>query len=185
MEVTLSSQLLSLGISALVGLALAVVYDVFRVTRILFRTGKIDMYVQDILYGIAAAFITFLLALAVNSGEIRFYIIGGELIGMAVYFLTLGRITVRIAKWIHRICVKIALWFKRHISEPIKGFYEKKKTAIAQKNAENKKRKKNSERNIENPLKPAPDIVYNRIKSFFIGSGKELKGGIPEDDTKL
>ena len=51
-----------------------------------------------------------------NSGEIRFYIIGGELIGMAVYFLTLGRITVRIAKWIHRICVKIALWFKRHIS---------------------------------------------------------------------
>ena len=179
MEVTLSSQLLSLGISALVGLALAVVYDVFRVTRILFRTGKIAMYVQDILYGIAAAFITFLLALAVNSGEIRFYIIGGELIGMAVYFLTLGRITVRIAKWIHRICVK------RHISEPIKGFYEKKKTAIAQKNAENKKRKKNSERNIENPLKPAPDIVYNRIKSFFIGSGKELKGGIPEDDTKL
>ena len=81
MEVTLSSQLLSLGISALVGLALAVVYDVFRVTRILFRTGKIAMYVQDILYGIAAAFITFLLALAVNSGEIRFYIIGGELIG--------------------------------------------------------------------------------------------------------
>ena len=100
MEVTLSSQLLSLGISALVGLALAVVYDVFRVTRILFRTGKIAMYVQDILYGIAAAFVTFLLALAVNSGEIRFYIIGGELIGMAVYFLTLGRITVRIAKWI-------------------------------------------------------------------------------------
>ena len=47
MEVTLSSQLLSLGISALVGLALAVVYDVFRVTRILFRTGKIAMYVQD------------------------------------------------------------------------------------------------------------------------------------------
>ena len=93
MEVTLSSQLLRLGISALVGLALAVVYDVFRVTRILFRTGKIAMYVQDILYGIAAAFVTFLLALAVNSGEIRFYIIGGELIGMAVYFLTLGRIT--------------------------------------------------------------------------------------------
>ena len=185
MEVTLSSQLLRLGISALVGLALAVVYDIFRVTRILFRTGKIAMYVQDILYGIAAAFVTFLLALVVNSGEIRFYIIGGELIGMAVYFLTVGRITVRIAKWIHRICVKIALWLKRYISEPIKGFYEKKKTVIAQKNAENKKRKKNSERNIENPLKPAPDIVYNRIKSFFIGSGKELKGGIPEDDTKL
>lgn len=64
MEVTLSSQLLSLGISVLVGLALAVVYDGFRVTRILFRTGKIAMYVQDILYGIAAAFATFLLALA-------------------------------------------------------------------------------------------------------------------------
>ena len=59
----------------------------------------------------------------------------------------------------------------------------KKGTSPAQ--DKNKKRKKNSERNIENPLKPAPDIVYNRIKSFFIGSGKELKGGIPEEDTKL
>ncbi len=185
MEVTLSSQLLSLGISALIGLALAVVYDVFRVTRILFRTGKIVMYVQDILFGIAAAFVTFLLALAVNSGEIRFYIIGGELIGMMVYFFTVGRITVRIAKWIHRICVKFSLWFKRRISLPIKTFYEKEKNAITQKHVENKKRKKNSERNIENPLKPAPDIVYNRVKSFFIGSGKDLKGGIPEDDTKL
>lgn len=185
MEVTLSSQLLSLGISVLVGLALAVVYDGFRVTRILFRTGKIAMYVQDILYGIAAAFATFLLALAVNYGEIRFYIIGGELIGMTVYFLTLGRITVRIAKWVHRICIKFALWLKINVSEPIKRFYEKKKVAIMLKNDKNKKRKKNSERNIENPLKPAPDIVYNRIKSFFIGSGEELKGGIPEDDTKL
>lgn len=151
MEVTLSSQLLSLGISALVGLALAVVYDVFRVTRILFRTGKIAMYVQDILYGIAAAFITFLLALAVNSGEIRFYIIGGELIGMAVYFLTLGRITVRIAKWIHRICVKIALWFKRHISEPIKGFYEKKKLPLRKRMPKIKK-----ERKIQNEILKIP-----------------------------
>lgn len=57
-----------------------------------------------------------------NYGEIRFYIIGGELIGMTVYFLTLGRITVRIAKWVHRICVKIALWLKIHVSEPIKRF---------------------------------------------------------------
>ena len=76
---------------------------------------------------------------------------------------------MRIAKWVHRICVKIALWLKIHVSEPIKRFYEKKKVAIALKNDKNKKRKKNSERNIENPLKPAPDIVYNRIKSFFIG----------------
>ena len=151
MEVTLSSQLLSLGISALVGLALAVVYDVFRVTRILFRTGKIAMYVQDILYGIAAAFVTFLLALAVNSGEIRFYIIGGELIGMAVYFLTLGRITVRIAKWIHRICVKIALWFKRHISEPIKGVYEKKKLPLRKRMPKIKK-----ERKIQNEILKIP-----------------------------
>ncbi len=62
---------------------------------------------------------------------------------------------------------------------------KRKKLPLRKRMPENKKRKKNSERNIENPLKPAPDIVYNRIKSFFIGSGKELKGGIPEDDTKL
>ena len=40
-----------------------------------------------------------------------------------------------------------------------------------------------AENNRDNILR---DItMYNRIKSFFIGSGTELKGGIPEDDTKL
>ena len=110
------------------------------------------MYVQDILYGIAAAFVTFLLALAVNSGEIRFYIIGGELIGMAVYFLTLGRITVRIAKWIHRICVKIALWFKRHISDELKGFYEKEKECHCAKECRKSKKK----RKIQNEILKIP-----------------------------
>ena len=142
MEVTLSSQLLSLGISALVG------FGVGSCLRCFPRNPYFISYRQNC-YVCAGYFIWyrccvhyFLLALAVNSGEIRFYIIGGELIGMAVYFLTLGRITVRIAKWIHRICVKIALWFKRHISEPIKGFYEKKKTAIAQRMPKIKKKEK-------------------------------------------
>ena len=53
---------------------------------------------------------------------------------------------------------------------------KRKKLPLRKRMPKIKKRKKNSERNIENPLKPAPDIVYNRIKSFFIGSGKELKG---------
>lgn len=184
MEVTLSSQLLGLGISVLVGLALAAVYDIFRVTRILFRTGKYIMYLQDILYGALAAFVTFLLALSVNSGEVRFYIIGGELVGMTVYFLSIGRLTVRIARFIYKICARIYAWFNQHILIPVKKGCRKVQAFIVAKRIKMQERKKISARNNENPLKPEPDLVYNRIISFFTNHGKELKGGIPEDERK-
>ena len=183
MEVTLSWQIFSTGISALVGLGLAAVYDIFRVTRILFGTGKYVMYIQDIIYGIFAAFATFLLALALNDGQVRFYIIGGEVLGMAVYFSTLGRVTVRLAKWVHRICQKFILWMKRRVFTPFAAFWEKKRTAMAQKRAENEKKHKKSEGNTTNPLKPAHNMVYNQIKHFFMGSSKSPKGGVIQHET--
>ena len=184
MEVTLSSQLLGLGMAALTGVALAAVYDMLRITRILFRTGRAVMYVQDILYGAIAALVTFLLALAVNSGEVRFYMILGEAAGMAAYFLTVGRLTAGIAKRLRRFGTAAALWCSKRIGTPAKAFYEKKKAAVLQKRKKKKKRKKNSEGNKENPLKPSQDMVYNQIKHIFIGSDKGDKGGIPKDDTK-
>ena len=185
MEVALSWQLLSLGIAMLVGLGLAAIYDIFRVARILFHTGKVVMYVQDISYGIVAALVTFLLALSVNNGEIRFYIIGGELVGMTIYFLSIGRLTVQIAKFIYKVCAGVYSWLNKQIFAPIKRFYSKVKASIDAKRTQIKKRKKFSMQNEENPLKPAPDLVYNRFISFFTGEGKELKGGIPKDEKKL
>lgn len=168
----------------MVGLALAAVYDIFRVTRILFRTGKYVMYIQDILYGAAAAFITFLLALSVNSGEIRFYIIGGELVGMTAYFISIGRITVRIARFVYKICAKIYAWLNQHIFIPIYRVYVKIRDSAVAKRTEKRKTKKNSIRNAENPLKPAPNLVYNRITNFFGNQAREFKGGTPKNEKK-
>ncbi len=184
MEVTLSSQLFGLGISVLVGLVLAAVYDVFRVTRILFRTGKYVMYIQDIVYGAAAAFLTFLLALCVNSGEIRFYIVGGELVGMTVYFISIGRITVRIARFIYKICARVYRWLDQYIFKPIHSRYIKIKEFIINKISQMQKRKKNSIRNTENSLKPTSGLVYNRIINFFTDDDRGVKGGFSKDEEK-
>lgn len=120
MEVAFSSQLWGIGLAVPVGVGLAVLYDLLRIWRILFDSGKWSVYVQDVLYGVGAALVTFLLALAVNYGEVRFYLLLGEGAGVAVYFLTLGRVTVRMAQVVHRGCKRLKAWFVRRIGVPVR-----------------------------------------------------------------
>ena len=62
---------------------------------------------------------TFLVALATNWGQIRFYMLAGEAIGFCIYFLTAGEITVRLAKLICKILDKICCFLKRFFLLPI------------------------------------------------------------------
>ena len=102
MEVLFSSQLQGFLYACVVGAILAAGYDVFRIWRILFSSSRLVVLIQDILFFACAAVVTFLLALAVNFGELRFYILAGEIAGACVYFLTLGEVTARLARLIYR-----------------------------------------------------------------------------------
>ena len=95
------------------GVALALFYDVFRVSRALLRPKKRSVFLQDLIFMSAAALVTFLLALATNDGILRFYLLAGEGLGMCVYFLTVGEITVRLARLLLRLLRKVRAFLKR------------------------------------------------------------------------
>ena len=103
MNSSLTSQFQGFVISVVAGVLLGAYYDIFRIFRTVFRPEKRAVFFQDIFYMLSAAFVTFLLALGVNYGEIRFYILAGEIIGWCLYFLTVGMITIRLFKCVSYI----------------------------------------------------------------------------------
>ena len=86
------SFLFSLGIGFLLGL----LYDVFRIFRVAFSKGKIGYFITDILYFIVFSFCTFLFLITVNEGQLRLYLIIGEVFGFLIYYFSVGVIVFRI-----------------------------------------------------------------------------------------
>lgn len=86
--------------SILLGFFLGVVYDIFRLFRIIINTSNIWIFCQDILYFILSSLITFIFILTFNNGEFRLYVILGECIGWIIYYASLG-------EWIYSIARKI------------------------------------------------------------------------------
>lgn len=76
--------------SCLLGLGLGILYDVFRIIRMLINKRNITIFLQDIIYFIVSGFVTFIFVLGINEGQSRFYILAGEGIGWIVYHITLG-----------------------------------------------------------------------------------------------
>ena len=86
---------------------LCAVYDVFRIIRIAFG-GKITaVFVEDIIFSIIALLLTFIFVVAFNNGELRFFVLLGELLGFTVYYFTLGRLTMSISKGIISLVKKL------------------------------------------------------------------------------
>ena len=79
--------LLSVGFGTLLGL----VYDCFRLIRLISGDRKHGVFLQDLLYFVLAAFLTVLFLLVVNHGSLRLYILLAMAVGFSAYYLTLSR----------------------------------------------------------------------------------------------
>ncbi len=114
MNETLASQLLIFGYSCILGTGLGLLYDFFRIIRMMINPRNIAVFIQDVIYFIISGIITFLFVLGFNRGEARFYILAGEGIGWIVYHITLGEI---IYKYSGRLAYCLNLKIKLFINK--------------------------------------------------------------------
>ena len=154
-------QLVGILISLVAGILLAAVYDTMKIVRLLLSGEKSHVVVQDFFFMILAAFVTYLVSLAVSYGVVRFYVIACEIIGVCIYFLTLGMVTERLAKWIHKIFCGIFRFFRRFFFHPLFVFFRAIGRWVWSKCGFLKKITKK----LQNLLKPKGNMVYNH----FIG----------------
>lgn len=154
MNSSLASQFQGFVISIGVGVLLGAFYDVFRIFRTVFRSEKRAVFFQDLFYMLCAAFVTFLLALGVNYGDVRFYILAGEVIGWCLYYLTVGMVTIQVFLFVSRILHKFLINpIKRIISKLFHWIFSKIKILC--------KKVKIVALNQKKRLKQHKEIVYN------------------------
>ena len=155
MDVTLASQVQGFVASLVVGALLGLYYDVFRLYRTMVKCEKTHIFFQDVFYFASSALLVFLLARAVNYGEVRFYILLGVAVGWCVYHFTVGLLTIR-------IFTAVIHFFSRWIFRPLRMLF----TAIFHWLAKCAKKVgkflKNTAVKLKNRLKRHKKIVYNQ-----------------------
>lgn len=95
-EISLSHQIVSFLYAVLVGFIWAFVFDILRAVRKSRRHSHLIIFIEDFLSCLLFTFITFILLMARCNGEVRGYMLCGEVIGFAIFRLILSRFVVPI-----------------------------------------------------------------------------------------
>ena len=144
------SFLLSLGMGFLLG----VIYDFIRIIRISISQKKVGVILSDLFFCIIACLGTFLFCLTVNEGEIRLYLILGELAGFFTYYFSLGVVIFSCSEKIVSFIKKLFTSFFEIILFPFKWVFRK----IINKTRKNSKKLKNKSKFL---LKVNKLLLYN------------------------
>lgn len=97
MEISIPHQLLEAAASLLLGVAAGFLYDFFRVIRRRLKL-KIVTFLMDTLFWLICGTALFLMGLSLGGGEVRIFMMLLGILGAAVYFSTLSRLTVTLCE---------------------------------------------------------------------------------------
>ncbi len=104
-EINLSNQIISFILSLCLGSILCVLYDFIRAMRKVGFNSFLAVFFTDVLFWIVTAFVTFIFLIARTNGEIRGFVLLGELFGFIVFRLTFSRLILKIFLFIAKIAV--------------------------------------------------------------------------------
>lgn len=102
-------------VSCICGIPLGILFDIFRVIRIMFRHGKAAVMIEDILFFALYSVFVMCFTVTLARSEFRFYYCLGNLLGFVLYHFTIGNFIIGVLR---RISEKI----KPVLLKPIKKF---------------------------------------------------------------
>ena len=164
MEITTIQQIQQLFLSCGMGFILGAYYDIFRVIRLIMRSGKKWIFAQDIFFFLTSAVFTFLFSLAVMDGMLRLYLFLGEAVGFAAYYYTIGRLVMRFAGTVISVILKLwnLLWWL--ILFPFRLLAKALRRPVQAIGKLLKKLAQKTLTNFKKVLKQAPSLLYNYKK---------------------
>lgn len=107
MNVTLIEQLTQFGIAALIGVALGVVYDFFKVLRLIGFDFKAAAFIEDVLFFLIATITMFSYYMQFTDGKFRIISLIAAFLGFLVYSLTIEKVIFFIIKKIYELISKV------------------------------------------------------------------------------
>ena len=80
-EVDNFAQITTFALAIGVGLALCLLYDLFRIFRLLWPPSRLLLFFEDVLYWVLSALVVFCFLLVRCDGSIRFFAVLGLILG--------------------------------------------------------------------------------------------------------
>lgn len=106
------------------GAIVAFLYDVLRIKRRAIRTGVIMVSLEDILYWFVAAIFLFITVYNSNSGEMRGYILIGNVIGVILYESIFSRIIIASSVRVINFTKRILIFVLKIMSYPFRLIFK-------------------------------------------------------------
>lgn len=160
-----------------VGFLLGVLYDVFRAIRLSITKSRTATIIFDILYFLTFGFLSYIFILALNKGEIRAYIIIGEIIGGLFYYFSFGIVAVKLTDKFIAVVKRIKSFIFTVISFPFKLLYRLFHGAFLKMRKIFKKTEKKSTKMRKKLLPKLRLYVYNLLCILGVGKASSKKGG--------
>lgn len=117
------NQLVEFLYSMTGGIAIGLLYDLFRIKRRTVKTRVFFIHFEDIVFWTAALIIGLLTVYAANGGVLRGYILVGIVLGVITYFLLVSRIVIFLMTLILKFTGAIIEIVFRIISFPFRLLY--------------------------------------------------------------
>lgn len=160
---TVSQQTSVFLLSVLLGAALGVVYDCFRVARILLPplAKTRPTFFADMLFWLIFGFCVFCFAAALARGQVRMFMFFGSLLGFALYILTLGNLITgvirRVVTAVYRLLHKVYSIAIEPFVKLLRIFCQKVLRFFVRSHKINQKSKRSKKKLLKNKGK----LVYN------------------------
>ncbi len=171
--------------ACLIGVGLGIVYDCFRVLRIVLRHKFVAVFIEDVLFTVFYALCLFIYMTECSRGQIRFFIIIGSLLGFIVYLLTVGSLVVTIFRSIVWLIRKTLRRIYELIFAPIKKAFIIIVQKLNIKFGNIMVKLKNNLGKSKKSLKQKQSVVYNKHNNKHLKMiGSEKRNGTKRNAKK-
>lgn len=89
--------------SLLTGALIGLIYDVFRIGRVVFGGGRIKLFLEDVLFSVMAAVVFAVFTFNATMGVVRMFAAIGALVGFFAYRFSLGLCTAYVARALKKL----------------------------------------------------------------------------------
>lgn len=120
MEIYLSQQVTVFLSTISCGIITGFIYELFRLSRKLFQTSDFVVFICDTIFWLVSSVLSFATILYFNSGQLRWFLFAGFIIGGVIYFTLLSGIVSKIIVLVIRIMVRLYFIIKKILAVPLK-----------------------------------------------------------------
>ena len=101
--------------SFLVGALIGLIYDFFRISRVLFGKGRVKIFFEDLVFCLMSAVLLCVFIFNATMGMIRLFAFCGIAVGFFFHYFTFGKLTVGFAIVLRKIFGPYIIRFKNWV----------------------------------------------------------------------